>query len=171
MSTSKRYRLNFQIRVPDVRLVDEKGQQVGVVSTQEALRMAQAAGLDLVEVFPNAQPPVAKIIDYGAYQYRQEKLERKSKAKQKRVDIKGIRISLNIGKHDLEMRKSQAEKFFEKGDKVLLEMILRGREKAHAARAFEMIRAFARSFGESVHVEQDVSKLGGRLTMLIARKK
>jgi len=142
-----------------------------VVPTHEALRRAHEAGLDLVEVSPQAQPPVTKIIDFGAYQFRQEKLERKSKAKQKRVEIKGIRISLKIGKHDLEMRRKQAEKFFEKGDKVQAEMILRGRERAHVPRAIEMMKEFAKSFGDSIYIEQNISKMGGRITMLLAKKK
>lgn len=133
--------------------------------------MAIERGLDLIEVSPLAKPPVARILDYGAYLYRQEKIERKSKAKQKRVEIKGIRLSLNIGKHDLEMRRSQSEKFFEKGDKVQVEMILRGRERAHVPRAVEIMREFAKSFGESVIIEQDISKMGGRLTLLLMKKK
>lgn len=133
--------------------------------------MAIERGLDLIEVSPLAKPPVARILDYGAYLYRQEKIERKSKAKQKRVEIKGIRLSLNIGKHDLEMRRSQSEKFFEKGDKVQVEMILRGRERAHVPRAVEIMREFAKSFGESVVIEQDISKMGGRLTLLLMKKK
>ncbi len=133
--------------------------------------MAIERGLDLIEVSPLANPPVARILDYGAYVYRQEKQERKSKARQKRVEIKGIRLSINIGKHDLEMRRSQSEKFFEKGDKVQIEMILRGRERAHVPRAVETMREFAKSFGPSVIVEQDVSKLGGRLSMLLMKKK
>lgn len=110
-------------------------------------------------------------MDYGAYQYRQNKIEQKSKAKQKRVEIKGIRISLNIGKHDLEMRRSQTEKFLEKGDKVQLEMILRGRERQFVKRAMDIMREFARSFGESAFIEQDVTRMGGRLNLLIAKKK
>lgn len=142
-----------------------------MVQTHEALRRAQAAGLDLVEVSPQANPPVAKIIDYGAYQFRLEKQERKSKAKNRRVETKGIRISLKIGQHDLEMKRKQSEKFFAKGDKVQLEMILRGRERAHVPRAIDKMKEFARSFGDSVYIEQDVSKMGGRLTMLLSKKK
>jgi translation initiation factor IF-3 len=141
------------------------------VSTAQALQLAQERGLDLVEVSPLAQPPVARILDFGAYQFRQEKLERKSKARQKRVDIKGIRLSINIGKHDLDMRRSQAEKFFEKGDKVLIEMILRGRERAHVPRAIDVMKQFVASFGDSIVVEQDVSRMGGKLSMLLMRKK
>lgn len=141
------------------------------MSTAQALQLAQERGLDLVEVSPLAQPPVARILDFGAYQFRQEKLERKSKARQKRVDIKGIRLSINIGKHDLDMRRSQAEKFFEKGDKVLIEMILRGRERAHVPRAIDVMKQFVASFGDSIVVEQDVSRMGGKLSMLLMRKK
>ncbi len=152
-------------------MIDEKDAQIGVVSIRDALQMAQERGLDLIEVSPLANPPVVRIMDYGAYQFRQEKLERKNKARQKRVEIKGIRISINIGKHDLEMRHAQSEKFFEKGDKVQVEMILRGRERAHVRRAIDQMHEFARSFGDTVQIEQDVSKMGGRLTMLLMKKK
>lgn len=156
--------------MPQVRLIDETGQQLGVVNTYDALQRAQEKELDLVEVSPLANPPVCKIMDYGAYQYQQEKRERKQKVKQKRIDIKGVRLTLKIGPHDLETRKGQALKFLEKGDKVHLEMILRGRERAHAARAREMMRQFATSLVENVTIEQPIKQQGGRLSMLLTKR-
>lgn len=153
-----------------MRLIDENGQPLDVVNTEEALRRAQEADLDLVEVSPLAQPPVCRIMNYGSYQYQQEKKERKQKAKQKKVDIKGIRISLKIGPHDLEMRKNQALKFLEKGDKVKVEMILRGRERAHRNRAREIIEQFGASLSENIIVEQPLKQQGGRLSMLLGKK-
>ena len=132
--------------------------------------MAREKDLDLVEVYPNAQPPVCKIMNYGSYQFTQAKKERKQRAKQKKIEVKGIRLSLNIASHDLEMRKNQALKFFQKGDKVKLEMILRGRERQFVARAKSIMEEFAKSLGEDVMVEQPWTRQGGRLSMLLAKK-
>ena len=156
--------------MPTVRLIDESGKQLGVVDTYRAQQMAQERGLDLVEVFPDAQPPVCKIMDYGSYQFSQAKKERKQKAKQKKIEVKGIRLSLNIAAHDLEMRKNQSLKFFEKGDKVKLELILRGRERSFVARAKTIMEEFIKSLGENVIVEQPWTRQGGRLSMLLAKK-
>lgn len=136
------------------------------------MELAQERGFDLVEVSPVADPPVCRIMDYGAYQYQQEKKERKQKAKQKKVEIKGIRLSLKIAPHDLEMRKNQSVKFIEKGNKVRIELILRGRERAHLDRAKETMEKFVEMISESVSVyeEQSFSKQGGRLSMLISKK-
>jgi translation initiation factor IF-3 len=140
------------------------------METYRAMQLARERDLDLVEVSPVAQPPVCKIMDYGAYQYQQEKKERKQKTKQKRVDIKGIRLGLNIGAHDLEIRKDQARKFFAKGDKVKVELILRGRERAFADRARATMENFAKSLGENVIIEQPFTRQGGRLSMLVAKR-
>lgn len=141
-----------------------------MVDTFRAQQLAREKGLDLVEVFPDARPPVCKIMDYGSYQFSQAKKERKQKAKQKKIEVKGIRLSLNIASHDLEMRKNQALKFFQKGDKVKLEMILRGRERNFVARAKSIMEEFAKSLGESVIAEQPWTRQGGRLSMLLAKK-
>ncbi len=153
-------------------MIDEQGTQLGTLDTSRALELAQERGFDLVEVSPVADPPVCKIMDYGAYQYQQEKKERKQKAKQKKVEIKGIRLSLKIGPHDLEMRKNQSVKFIEKGNKVRIELILRGRERAHIDRAKETMEKFVEMVSESVEIyqEQPFSKQGGRLSMLISKK-
>lgn len=133
------------------------------------MQLARDQDLDLVEVSPVANPPVCKIMDYGAFQYQQEKRERKHKAKQKKVEIKGIRLGLNIGAHDLEIRKNQALKFFEKGDKVKVELILRGRERAFADRARTIMEDFAKSLGDSATIESPLSRQGGRLSILVAK--
>lgn len=109
-------------------------------------------------------------MDYGSYQFSQAKKERKQKAKQKKIEVKGIRLSLNIASHDLEMRKNQALKFFQKGNKVKLEMILRGRERNFVYRAKTIMEEFAKSLGENVMVEQPWTRQGGRLSMLLAKK-
>lgn len=165
----KELRKNDDIRAPEIRLIDEHGAQVGVVSTNDAIRQAREAGLDLVLISPKAVPPVAKIVDYGAYLYQQEKAEKKSRRKQKRVEIKGIRISFKMGDHDRELRRKQARKFLDGGDKVKLELILRGREKAHKDLAQEKMRAFIKQLGDDIRIEQDITRAGNRLTILIGR--
>ena len=161
--TTKFLRVNGLIRVPQVTLIDETGKSVGTIPTSEALRMAQDRGFDLVEVAPHARPPVCKLLDYGAYQYRIEKQERKSKAHQKRVEIKGIRLTFKIGEHDRTVRQETAKRFLGEGHKVKIEMILRGREFAHQDLAREKVREFIKELGEGVTVEQPLSKQGNTL--------
>ncbi|MBI3956479.1 MAG: translation initiation factor IF-3 [Candidatus Kerfeldbacteria bacterium] len=161
--------MNHQIRVPEVRLIDDTNQQVGIVKLQDALRMARERGMDLVEVSPVAQPPVCRILDYGKLIYQQERQSRQLRIKQKKVELKGIRISLKIGQHDLQMRESQSRKFLDAGNKVKIELILRGRENAHQQRAREIINQFIERLGPDVRVEQATGKLGNRLTTIIAK--
>ena len=136
--------------------------------TAEALKLAQERGFDLVEVAPMAKPPVCRLDDFGAFKYRQEKAERKSKAKQKKVEVKGIRLSLKMGQHDFEHRVDRAKKFLAVGDKVKIEMILRGREMQHQDRARQKIDEFLKLVGET-KVEQALSRQGKRYTMLIGQ--
>jgi translation initiation factor IF-3 len=135
-------RINEQIRVPEVRVVDETGANLGVLNTQTALQMAKDKGLDLVEVSEKATPPICKIIDYGKYKYIQEKREKKQQSSQKKSETKGIRIGLATSSHDLEIRVHQIEKFFKEGHKIRIEMKLRGREKAHFDLAKERLESF-----------------------------
>ena len=124
-------RINEQIRVSEIRVIDETGTNLGVLSTEKALQMAKDRGLDLVEVAENIQPPICKIIDYGKYKYIQEQKEKKQQSSQKKSEIKGVRIGLATSAHDLAIRIRQIDKFFKEGHKVRVEMKLRGREKAH----------------------------------------
>lgn len=160
------------IKAPEVMVIDDEGTHLGSMETRRALQLAQERELDLIEVSPLSTPPVCRIMDFGAYQYQQEKKERKQKAKQKKVEVKGVRISLKIGPHDLELRKNQALKFLEKGNKVKVELILRGRERAHAGRAQEMMEKFVESLSETskVVIEQPVGRQGGRLSLLVGKK-
>lgn len=164
------YRINEQVKVPEVRLIDEKGQMMGVVPTADALKMARERGFDLVEVAPVAKPPVAKILDYGKFQYQQEKQMRKAKASVKKVETKGIRLSLRIGQNDRDMRLGQAKKFIEEGNRVKIEIALRGREHQHTDLAREIIKKFIDELNVQVPVivEQPMSKLMGRLSSVIA---
>jgi len=149
-------------------LIDENQVQLGVVNTHEALRIAQERGLDLVEVSPVANPPVCKIADYGSFKYRQEKAERKSKAKQKKIEVKGIRLSIKIGQHDFVHRVNQAKKFLEEGNKVKIEMLLRGRELQHIDLARKKIDDFINQLGET-NIEQPLTRLGNRFSMIIGK--
>lgn len=160
------YRINNQIRVPQVRLVDEKNNHIGTVSTSEALKMAQERGYDLVEISPKAAPPVAKLLNFGQFKYELKKKEQQQKTKQKKTEIKGIRLSLRIGKGDLELKAKQAKKFLDLGNKIKIEMILRGREKAHYDLAKEIIKHFIQNLGD-VNIEQPISKQGGTLKVLV----
>jgi translation initiation factor IF-3 len=124
-------RVNERIRIREVRLIDEEGTQVGVIPTFEALQMARDRGLDLVEVAPNAVPPVCRLMDYGKFRYEQSRKERESRKNQHVIELKEVRIRPKIDDHDLETKGRQAAKFLDAGDKVKLTVLFRGREMAH----------------------------------------
>jgi translation initiation factor IF-3 len=128
---AKKQRINNQIRVPEVRLIDDKGEQRGVVPIQEALTIAADAGLDLVEVSPNANPPVCKILDFGKYKYEQEKKMREAKKNQTQIKLKEIRMQPKIEKHDLQFKTKHVIEFLTEGNKVKVTIRFRGRELAH----------------------------------------
>ena len=120
--------INEQIRDREVRLIGEDGQLVGIMSSRDAYKMAQDAGLDLVKIAPKAQPPVCKIVDYGKYRYEQARKEKEAKKKQKTMEVKEVRLSPNIDANDLNTKINQARKFLEHGDKVKVTLRFRGRE-------------------------------------------
>ncbi|MDP3995275.1 MAG: translation initiation factor IF-3 [bacterium] len=165
-----RFRSNERIRIPRVVVIDENGNHLGEMDTKAALDMARERGFDLVEVQPKAEPPICKILDFGQFQYEQEKSKSKQKARQKKVGIKAVRISFRIAGHDLETKSRQAAKFLEQGNKVKIDVVLRGREKAYVEEAKNNMESFAKSLGEDVVVEVPFSKQGGRLSMLIGKK-
>ncbi len=167
-----RYRFNQQIRVPVIRLIGLDGEHVGEMATEQAMTMAKEQGLDLVEINPKSRPPICKIVEYGQFKYQIEKEERQKRANQKAVEVKGIRISARIGEGDKEIRRKQALKFFKQGNKVKIELILRGRENAQRDRAAEIVRSFIESLRElaDVNVEQDVKRQGNKFTALLAGK-
>ncbi len=168
----KQYRVNQRIRVPELRVIDENGNMVGVLPTADAIALAQEKGLDIVEVSPLAQPPVAKILNFNKLKYQEEKDRRKERAKQKKVEIKGIRLSFRISDHDKEVRMKQAKKFLADGHKVKAEMILRGRERRHMDLAKSGLQEFVDGLDQltPVTVEQDINVQGGKLSVLIANK-
>jgi translation initiation factor IF-3 len=162
-----RVRINEYIRVPEVRLIDENGEQVGVVPTQQALDMARAQELDLVEIVPNTRPPVVKIMDFGKYQYQKAKEDQQQKAKQKKTEIKGLRIGLRTDDHDIDVRKKQAEKFLTQGNKVKIEIRLKGREKAHQPLARETLVNFISAITIPNKIEQEIKRFPGGFNVVI----
>lgn len=132
--------------------------------------MAQEKGYDLVEISPKAVPPVAKFLNFGQFKYELRKKEQQEKSKQKKTEVKGIRLSLRIGKGDLELKASQAKKFLEEGNKIKIEMILRGRENAHSDLAKKIIGNFLENL-EEIKIEQEVSKQGNKFIALISKNK
>lgn len=162
--------MNERIRAREVRLIGADGKQVGIVPIEEALRQARVAELDLVEMNATVVPPVCRMLDYGKYQYAQDKHERESKKKQKKVEIKGVRISFKMGEHDRHLRKAAAEKFLGEGHKVRVEMVLRGREKALARRGVEILEAFLRELEPLAKTEEPIARSPRSLTTTIAPK-
>lgn len=164
-------RVNEKIRVPQVRLINEKGEQVGVVETLKALDMARSLGLDLVEVAPDAHPPVCKIMDYGRFRYEKQKREAESRKKQHKVQWKEIRLRPKIDQHDLQTKLRQAKGFLEKDMKLQLVMLFRGRELAHKPLARQVLLKFVEDLGEEVKIEQPPKMEGRRMSMIVAPSK
>jgi translation initiation factor IF-3 len=155
--------------LPEVFLIDETGEKRGVMPTSQAIALAQAAGLDLVEVSPQARPPVAKIIDFGKLQYEKEKQQRKSKST--KTELKGIRLGANIGDHDIQIRAAAGQKFLDKGHKLKIELQLRGRQKAHPEVAEKTMNRYLEVLERDVNIEQPIKRLGGRFSMIVSAKR
>lgn len=169
--TTKKYRMNQYIRVPEVVVIDEEGKHLGVLATAEAVKLATEKELDLIEVSPLANPPVCRIIDYGKFQYQQSRQQQKAKHKIKKVETKGIRLSFKIGEHDMAVRRKQTEKFLSQGHKVKLELRLRGREKSFAFKdkTREVMKHFIDGLETDVKVEKDINQQGGTLSAIISK--
>lgn len=161
---------NNRIRAQEVRLIDETGKQLGVLALKEALQKARERNLDLVQVTEKVSPPVCKIVDYGKYLYSLEKKERR--IKKTGGQLKGIRLSFNISPHDLENKANLAEKFLKRGDRVRIEMILRGRERALMDFAQNKIGQFLEILDKKITIQKEgeLKKRGARLTMIIIKK-
>lgn len=159
------------IRVPEVRVIDENGEHIGTMSTEAAQKLADERGLDLIEINPEANPPVVKILEYGQFKYQKDKEERLQKKKQKETEVKGIRLSLRIGEHDKELRLNQAKGFFEDGNKVKVEVILRGRERQFVENAFKVVKTFIEDLNKQspLRVEQAPTKQENKIIALLAK--
>ena len=143
---------------------------MGILDSQKAIELAQEKGLDLVEIAPTAKPPVCKITDYGKYKYKESKKKQKEKTKQKEVEIKGVRIGLSTSSHDLGYKAKQAEKFLKQGNKLRIEIKLRGREKAHGYLAKQKLNDFLEMFSINYKIEQEVKRNPRGMIMTIAKK-
>lgn len=163
--------VNNQIRASQVRVIDETGKQLGILSLAKALELAKERNLDLVQVTEKVEPPVCKIMDYGKYLYSLEKKEKSSHVKTG-GETKGIRLSFNISLHDLETKVHQAEKFLKKGDKIKIEMVLKGREKSIPELAKEKINKFLELLEKLVpiKIERDLKKDGRGFTIIISAR-
>ena len=164
-------RVNRAIRVPEVRLIDEDGTQLGVVPTAQAMEMARERDLDLVEVAPNAAPPVCKLLDYGRFKYEQTKKEREAKKHQHTSELKELRLRPRTDDHDLAVRSRAARRFLEEGHKVRLLVRFRGREAAHPEIARAQIDHIARSLGDIAVVEQGPAMEGRAMFAILARSR
>ena len=163
--------INEQIRDKEVRLVGADGEQLGIVSSKEAQKIADEAGLDLVKIAPNAKPPVCKVIDYGKYRYEMARKEKDAKKKQKTVELKEIRLSPNIEANDLNTKVNAAKKFLAKGNKVKITLRFSGREMAHMNSSKHILDDFAESLADVAVVEKAPKVEGRSIGMVLAEKR
>lgn len=164
-------RINDRIRVPEVRLVGPSGEQVGIVRVEDALRLAQEADLDLVEVAPDARPPVAKLMDYGKFKYEADQKARDARRNQANTVLKEIRFRLKIDKHDYETKKGHVERFLRGGDKVKVMIMFRGREQSRPEAGIRLLERLAEDVVELGHVESSPRVDGRNMTMVLGPNK
>ena len=163
--------INEQIRDREVRLIGADGEQIGVVSSREAQKIADEAGLDLVKIAPNAKPPVCKVIDYGKYRYEMARKDKEAKKKQKTVELKEIRLSPNIDTNDLNTKMNAAKKLLAKGNKVKITLRFRGREMAHMSSSKHILDDFAENLSDIAVVEKAPKIEGRSIGMVLAEKR
>ncbi len=163
--------INEEIRDKEVRLIDENGEQLGVVSVKEAMNLAQEKNLDLVKIAPQSKPPVCKIMNYGKYRFDQMKKEKEAKKKQKTMEVKEVRLSPNIDDHDLETKQKNAAKFLEKGDKVKVSVRFRGREMTHTEIGREVLNQFAEGISDVGAIDKAPKMEGRSMVMFLMPKR
>lgn len=163
--------INEQIRDREVRVIGENGEQLGIMASREAMKLAQDAELDLVKIAPTAKPPVCKIIDYGKYRYELARKEKEAKKKQKTVDVKEVRLSPNIESNDLNTKVNNAKKFIEKGNKVKVTLRFRGREMAHIQTSKHILDDFAEMLKDVASVEKAPKLEGRSMSMVLTEKR
>ena len=159
--------MNGSIRAANLRVIDEDGSQLGVLTRGEALSLAEERGLDLVEVSPNADPPVAKIVDWGKYNYQKTKQQQKNKQNTKALEVKQMRFGLKISDHDLGVKLKKVTGFLEAGHKVKLTVVFRGRENAHKELGFKLAERVIEGFGDMISVDQAPQLAGKQLNFVI----
>ena len=162
--------INEEITASEIRLIGSHGEQIGIMSPQEALQKAQAEDLDLVLIAPSAKPPVAKIIDYSKYRYEMIRKEKEAKKKQRTIEIKEVRLSPNIEENDLNTKASAARKFLEKGNKVKVSLRYRGREMSHIAQTRHVIDDFAQLLSDIAVVDKPAKLEGRSIVMTLSKK-
>ncbi|MDP2625010.1 MAG: translation initiation factor IF-3 [Candidatus Peregrinibacteria bacterium] len=165
---AKKTRVNDQIKVPTVRLIGANDEQIGIRGIEEARRLAQEATLDLVEVAPQAKPPVCKIMDYGKYLYKEKKQLQKQRSKQKKCEVKGIRLSLRTDVHDLDFKIKRARKFLEAGHSLKVALIFKGRELSHFDLAVDKMNVVKAGLVDIAKVDQEPKKQGYNLFMILS---
>ncbi|MDD6400105.1 MAG: translation initiation factor IF-3 [Lachnospiraceae bacterium] len=163
--------INEQIRDKEVRVIGEDGEQLGIMTSKEAMKLADEAGVDLIKIAPTAKPPVCKIMDYGKYRYEQARREKEAKKKQKVIEVKEVRLSPNIDTNDLNTKANMARKFLSKGDKVKVTLRFRGRELAHVNASKVILDEFAESLSDVAVVEKPAKFEGRSLIMFLAEKR
>ena len=163
--------INEQIRDREIRLIGEDGQQLGIMSSREAMKIAREAELDLVKIAPKAKPPVCKIIDYGKYRYELARKEKEAKKKQKTIEVKEVRLSPNIDSNDLNTKIASARKFIEKGNKVKVTLRFRGREMAHVQSSRHILDEFAKALEDIALVDKPAKMEGRSMAMFLTEKR
>ena len=163
--------INEQIRDKEVRVISESGEQLGVMSAKEAMKLAEEAGVDLIKIAPTAKPPVCKIMDFGKYRYEQARREKEAKKKQKTIEVKEVRLSPNIDTNDLNTKVNMARKFLTKGDKVKVTLRFRGRELAHVNTSKAILDEFAESLSDVAVIEKPAKFEGRSMIMFLAEKR
>jgi translation initiation factor IF-3 len=164
-------RINERIRVPQVRLIGADGEQLGIVDTPEALKRAQDADLDLVEVAPNNKPPVTRLLDYSKYKYEQEQKQKQARKHQQQVNIREIKLRPKIATHDYETKKGHVERFLRHHDKVKITIMFRGREQAHPERGRDLLQKLFEDLGGLAVIESAPLQEGRNMSMLLAPSK
>ncbi|MCX7852260.1 MAG: translation initiation factor IF-3 [Anaerolineae bacterium] len=160
--------MNERIRAPEVRVIDQDGTQLGIMTPEAALALARERNLDLVEVAPHAQPPVCRLMNFGKYQYEQAKRERQARKAQKQIEVKEVRLRPKTGEHDTEVRLRQARRFLEEGNKVKVRVRFRGREIFHPELATTMLQEFAARLSDIGQIEQQPDLEGASMLMVLA---
>ena len=161
-------RINERIRIKEVRLIDEEGEQVGVIATEKALEMARERDLDLVEVAPDARPPVARLLDYSKYKYEQEQKAKAARKHQQQVNVREIKLRPKIADHDYETKKGHVERFLRHKDKVKVTIMFRGREQAHPERGRALLQRLYDDIAEIATIESEPQQEGRNMHMMLA---
>ena len=171
MSIISELMINEQIRDRKIRLIGEDGEQLGIMSARDAMKLAREANLDLVKIAPTAKPPVCKIIDYGKYRYEQARREKEARKKQKTIEVKEIRLSPNIDTNDLNTKVNQARKFVSGGNKVKVAVRFRGRELAHTAVGKTILEDFAQKLSDIAVIDKPAKLEGKSMVMFLVEKR